>query len=56
MVLCKEENPDKFHATGPFDLETGKSKKELEESRRKIQERDAQIEKLMKELQEYKNS
>ncbi len=23
-----EENPDKFHATGPFDLETGKSKKE----------------------------
>lgn len=23
-----EENPDKFHAIGPFDLETGKSKKE----------------------------
>lgn len=23
-----EENPDKFHATGPFDIETGKSKKE----------------------------
>ena len=23
-----EENPDKFHATGPFDLETGNSKKE----------------------------
>ena len=23
-----EKNPDKFHATGPFDLETGKSKKE----------------------------
>ena len=23
-----EENPDKFHATGPFDLETGKPKKE----------------------------
>lgn len=22
-----EENPDKFHATGPFDIETGKSKK-----------------------------
>ena len=22
-----EENPDKFHATGPFDVETGKSKK-----------------------------
>jgi len=23
-----EENPDKFHATGPFDIETGKNKKE----------------------------
>ena len=23
-----EKNPDKFHATGPFDIETGKSKKE----------------------------
>lgn len=23
-----EENPDKFHATGPFDIETGKPKKE----------------------------
>ena len=23
-----ENNPDKFHATGPFDIETGKSKKE----------------------------
>ena len=23
-----EENPDKFHATSPFDIETGKSKKE----------------------------
>lgn len=23
-----EQNPDKFHATGPFDIETGKSKKE----------------------------
>lgn len=23
-----EENPDRFHATGPFDLETGKPKKE----------------------------
>ena len=23
-----EKNPDKFHATGPFDLETGKQKKE----------------------------
>lgn len=23
-----EENPDKFHATGPFEIDTGKSKKE----------------------------
>ncbi len=31
-----EENPDKFHATGPFDLETGKSKKEKKPDYSKI--------------------
>lgn len=31
-----EENPDKFHATGPFDLETGKSKKEKKKDYSKI--------------------
>lgn len=31
-----EENPDKFHATGPFDLETGKSKKEKKADYSKI--------------------
>lgn len=31
-----EENPDKFHATGPFDIETGKSKKEKKEDYSKV--------------------
>ena len=31
-----EENPDKFHATGPFDIETGKSKKEKKTDYSKI--------------------
>ena len=31
-----EENPDKFHATGPFDIETGKSKKEKKDDYSKI--------------------
>lgn len=31
-----EENPDKFHATGPFDIETGKSNKEKKEDYSKI--------------------
>lgn len=31
-----EENPDKFHATGPFDLETGKAKKEKQKDYSKV--------------------
>ena len=31
-----EENPDKFHATGPFDMETGKSIKEKEKDYSKV--------------------
>ena len=31
-----EENPDKFHATGPFDIETGKPKKEKKPDYSKI--------------------
>ena len=31
-----EKNPDKFHATGPFDLETGKSKKEKKKDYSKV--------------------
>ncbi len=31
-----EENPDKFHATGPFDIETGKSKKEKSKDYSKV--------------------
>ena len=31
-----EENPDKFHATGPFDIETGKTKKEKKSDYSKI--------------------
>ena len=31
-----ENNPDKFHATGPFDLETGESKKEKKPDYSKI--------------------
>ena len=31
-----ENNPDKFHATGPFDIETGKSKKEKKPDYSKI--------------------
>ena len=31
-----ENNPDKFHATGPFDIETGKSKKEKKTDYSKI--------------------
>lgn len=31
-----EENPDKFHATGPFDIETGKSKKEKQKDYSKV--------------------
>lgn len=31
-----ENNPDKFHATGPFDIETGKSKKEKKKDYSKV--------------------
>ncbi len=31
-----EKNPDKFHATGPFDIETGKSKKEKSKDYSKV--------------------
>lgn len=31
-----EENPDKFHATGPFDLETGKPKKKKSKDYSKV--------------------
>ena len=31
-----EENPDKYHATGPFDIETGKSKKEKKKDYSKV--------------------
>ena len=31
-----EENPDKFHATAPFDIETGKTKKEKKKDYSKI--------------------
>ena len=31
-----EENPDKFHATGPFDIETGKTKKEKKSDYSKV--------------------
>ena len=31
-----EENPDKFHATGPFDLETGKPKKKKDKDYSKV--------------------
>lgn len=31
-----EENPDKFHATGPFEIETGKSKKEKSKDYSKV--------------------
>ena len=31
-----EENPDKFHATGPFDIETGKPKKQKSKDYSKI--------------------
>ena len=31
-----ETNPDRFHATGPFDLETGKSKKEKKKDYSKV--------------------
>ncbi len=31
-----EENPDKFHATGPFDIKTGKSKKEKKKDYSKV--------------------
>ena len=31
-----EENPDKFHATGPFDIETGKGKKEKSKDYSKV--------------------
>lgn len=31
-----EENPDKFHATGSFDIETGKSKKEKKKDYSKV--------------------
>ena len=31
-----EQNPDKFHATGPFDIETGKSKKEKKKDYSKV--------------------
>ena len=31
-----EENPDRFHATGPFDIETGKPKKEKQKDYSKV--------------------
>lgn len=31
-----EQNPDKFHATGPFDIDTGKSKKEKKKDYSKV--------------------
>ena len=31
-----EDNPDKFHATGPFDIVTGKSKKEKKKDYSKV--------------------
>ena len=31
-----EENPDKFHATGPFEIETGKPKKEKSKDYSKV--------------------
>lgn len=31
-----EQNPDKFHATGPFDIKTGKSKKEKKKDYSKV--------------------
>lgn len=31
-----EQNPDKFHATGPFDIETGKSNKEKKKDYSKV--------------------
>ncbi len=31
-----EENPDKYHATGPFEIETGKSKKEKKKDYSKV--------------------
>ena len=31
-----EENPDRFHATGPFDIKTGKSKKEKKKDYSKV--------------------
>lgn len=31
-----EKNPDKFHATGPFDIETGESKKEKKKDYSKV--------------------
>ena len=31
-----EENPDKFHGTGPFDIETGKNKKEKSKDYSKV--------------------
>ena len=31
-----EQNPDKFHATGPFDIETGESKKEKKKDYSKV--------------------
>ena len=31
-----EENPDKFHATGPFEIDTGKSKKEKSKDYSKV--------------------
>lgn len=34
--LIAEQNPDKFHATGPFDIETGKSKKEKKKDYSKV--------------------
>ena len=34
-----EENPDKFHATAPFDIKTGKTKKEKKTDYSKYLER-----------------
>ncbi len=45
-----EQNPDKFHATGPFDIETGKSKKEKKADYSKVFG-----EKLVKLAEENKN-
>ena len=43
-------NPDKFHATGPFDIATGKSKKEKKNDYSKIFVKQLKLLNLDKEL------